>query len=310
MVCFDQNLRILDNLLLESDFEMIEKVNKIERRPEWLKVKPFTGERFHDLTKKMRGNKLHTVCEEANCPNRGECFNAGTATFLLMGSKCTRNCRFCDIEVGRPAHIDPEEPRKVAETSAYLGLDHVVVTSVTRDDLPDEGAGHFAQTVTAIKELMPEATIEILIPDMHARPSLLEVVLQSAPSVFNHNIETVPRLYPAVRPAAKYQRSLDVLSYAVENYPDIITKTGIMLGLGEREEELHSLFEDIAEIGVEVLTMGQYLAPSKQHHPVIKYASPREFNDLADIARGKGIKTVVAGPLVRSSYKAGDIFRK
>lgn len=285
-------------------------IEQSARRPKWLKVKPFTGERYHDLTKKMRGLNLHTVCEEANCPNRGECFNSGTATFLLMGPNCTRNCRFCDIEVGRPAHIDPDEPRKVAELSAYLGLDHVVVTSVTRDDLPDEGAAHFARTVEEINKHLPEATVEILTPDFHARPTLLDIALKSKPTVFNHNIETVPRLHPVVRPAAKYERSLKVLTYAVENYPDIVSKSGVMVGLGEKEDELLSLFEDVAEIGVQVLTIGQYLSPSKEHHPIHKYYTPEEFDNLAAAARERGIKTVVAGPLVRSSYKAGDILRK
>ncbi|MCK5125659.1 MAG: lipoyl synthase [candidate division Zixibacteria bacterium] len=281
-----------------------------ERKPAWLKVRPFTGERYNDLHKKLRGLALRTVCEEANCPNRGECFNSGTATFLLMGSKCTRNCKFCDIDTGRPAPLDIDEPQKIAELSAHLGLDHVVVTSVCRDDLPDEGAEHFAQTIKAIKELLPTATVEVLVPDFHGRQNLLETVLQAEPTVFNHNVETVPRLYSTVRSAAKYQRSLDVLSFARENYPNIMTKSGIMLGLGETEEELHSLFEDIAQIGVEVLTIGQYLAPSKQHHPVIKYYSPEEFDRIGDEARALGIKTVVAGPLVRSSYKAADVLRK
>ncbi|MEZ5360140.1 MAG: lipoyl synthase [Candidatus Zixiibacteriota bacterium] len=285
-------------------------IEQTARRPKWLKVKPFTGDRYLDLTKKLRGLTLHTVCEEANCPNRGECFNSGTATFLLMGPKCTRNCRFCDIEVGRPAHLDPDEPRKVAELSAHLGLNHVVVTSVTRDDLPDEGATHFARTVEEIKKALPKATVEILTPDFHARPTLLNIALKSGPTVFNHNLETVPRLHPVVRPAAKYERSLKVLSYAVENYPHIVSKTGIMVGLGEKEEELYSLFTDVAEIGVEVMTIGQYLAPSKDHHPIQKYYSPEEFDALADAARERGIKTVVAGPLVRSSYKAGDVLRK
>ena len=285
-------------------------IDPTARRPSWLKVRPFTGERFHDLTKKLRGLSLHTVCEEANCPNRGECFNAGTATFLLMGPKCTRNCRFCDINVGRPAPLDPDEPRKVAELSAYLGLSHIVITSVSRDDLPDEGASHFARTVEEIKRLLPEATTEILIPDFHARPTLLDIALKAGPDVFNHNVETVPRLHPVVRSAAKYERSLKVLDYSVKNYPHILTKTGIMVGLGEEIRELYDLFEDVAAIGVEVMTIGQYLSPSKEHHPVEKFYSPQEFNDLADAARTRGIKTVVAGPLVRSSYKAHEVLRK
>ena len=278
-----------------------------KRRPPWLKVSAFTGERYLKIRSRLRGMTLHTVCEEANCPNRGECFNSGTATFLLMGPVCSRNCRFCNISPGALPPLDPEEPRKIAEMSAELELSHVVVTSVTRDDLSDEGAGHFRQTVLEIKKALPEATIEILVPDFHARTDLLDLALKSGPTVFNHNVETVPRLYPKVRPQADYQCSLDVLAYAARNYPDIKTKSGLMVGLGETEDELAEVFRDMAAAGVEILTIGQYLAPSKNHYPVDRYYSPEEFETLKSSANSGGIPIVVSAPLVRSSYKAGEL---
>jgi lipoic acid synthetase len=276
------------------------------RRPQWLKVSPFCGERYQQIRSRLRDLTLHTVCEEANCPNRGECFNSGTATFLLMGPICSRNCRFCNIPGGRPGPIDPDEPKNVALVAAELGLDHVVVTSVTRDDLPDEGAGQFRETVIEIRKALPKATIEVLTPDFHARAELLELVLSSEPTVFNHNVETVPRLYPTVRPKADYRRSLDVLEYAAKNYTNIRTKSGLMVGLGESGVELEQVFADLAGIGVEILTIGQYLAPSTNHHPIIRYYSPDEFADLKTAAENRGIPIVVSAPLVRSSYKAGE----
>ncbi len=276
------------------------------RRPKWLKVSPFCGDRYQRIRSRLRDLTLHTVCEEANCPNRGECFNSGTATFLLMGPICSRNCRFCNVTGGRPGPVDPDEPKNVALVSAELGLDHVVVTSVTRDDLPDEGAGQFRETVFEIRNALPEATIEVLTPDFHARPELLDLVLSSGPTVFNHNVETVPRLYRAVRPKADYRRSLDVLEYAAKNYTDIRIKSGLMVGLGESVDELEQVFADLAEIGVEILTIGQYLAPSPTHYPIDRYYSPEEFADLKATAEGRGIPVVVSAPLVRSSYKAGE----
>lgn len=276
------------------------------RRPGWLKVSPFSGERYQQIRSRLRDLTLHTVCEEANCPNRGECFNSGTATFLLMGPICTRNCRFCNIVGGRPGPVDPDEPGNVALVAAELNLDHVVVTSVTRDDLPDEGAGQFRQTVIEIRKALPKATIEILTPDFHARTELLDLVLSSQPTVFNHNVETVPRLYPTVRPKADYRRSLDVLEYAASNYGNIRAKSGLMVGLGESIDEIEGVFSDLAGIGVEILTIGQYLAPSKKHHPIIRYYTPDEFTDLKALAENRGIPVVVSAPLVRSSYKAGE----
>lgn len=280
--------------------------NERIRRPRWLKVSPFCGDRYQQIQSRLRELTLHTVCEEANCPNRGECFNSGTATFLLMGPICSRNCRFCNIAGGRPASLDPDEPRNIALVAAELELDHVVVTSVTRDDLPDEGAGQFRRTVIEIRRILPQATIELLTPDFHARTNLLDMVLSCGPTVFNHNVETVPRLYPTVRPKADYRRSLEVLAYASENYGSIRTKSGLMVGLGESVEELRQVFADLAGIGVEILTIGQYLAPSKNHHPIIRYYAPDEFAELKASAERQGIPTVISAPLVRSSYRAGE----
>ena len=277
------------------------------RRPPWLKVSPFSGDRYQKIRSRLRGLTLHTVCEEANCPNRGECFNSGTATFLLMGPVCSRNCRFCNITGGAPEPLDPEEPQKVAMLAKELGLSHVVVTSVTRDDLPDQGANQFHRTVIEIRKALPKATVELLIPDFHAQRELLDIVLNSRPDVFNHNVETVPRLYPMVRPQADYRCSLDVLSYASGNYPEIRTKSGIMVGLGETDEELAGVFGDLAAAGVEILTIGQYLAPTKRHYPISRYYSPEEFEALKQSANDRGIPIVVSAPLVRSSYRAGTL---
>ena len=255
----------------------------------------------------MRGMTLHTVCEEANCPNRGECFNSGTATFLLMGPVCSRDCRFCNVSGGKPHPLDPDEPRKVARVAAELGLSHVVVTSVTRDDLPDEGAQHFRETIAQIGQALPQATIEVLTPDFHARRDLLDLVLEAAPTVFNHNVETVPRLYPQVRPQADYRRSLEVLAYAAGQYPHVKVKSGLMVGLGETHGELHGVFGDLASAGVAMITIGQYLPPTRAHVPLERYYTPDEFAGLKSAAEDRGIPIVVSGPLVRSSYRAGTL---
>ncbi|MEE9442882.1 MAG: lipoyl synthase [candidate division Zixibacteria bacterium] len=279
------------------------------RRPPWFKVTAFGGDKYHDVRKRLRGLTLHTVCEEANCPNRGECFNAGTASFLLLGPKCTRNCRFCDIASGKPNPLDPTEPVKVAEMVEYLDLSHVVLTSVTRDDLPDQGSRQFARTVAEIKRRLPQATTEILTPDFHARPELIDLALSERPTVFNHNVETIPRLYPEARPQSEYKRSLRVLEYVIINYPIILVKSGIMVGLGETVSELNELFADLAAIKVKVLTIGQYLSPSKQHAPVRKYYTPEEFSQFAIQAENSGIEKVISGPLVRSSYRAHEVLQ-
>ena len=275
------------------------------RKPPWLRVSGFSGQGFEEVTRILKSHGLNTVCQEANCPNRGECFNRGTATFLIMGPTCTRNCRFCDIRPGEPKPLDPEEPARLAEVASLLKLRHVVVTSVTRDDLPDGGVRQFAETVRRLRERLPEATVEILTPDFRGVEDAVAVLVDSRPDVFNHNIETVPRLYPAVRPGADYRRSLDLLR-AVADRSDILTKSGVMLGMGETLEELEGVFEDLARCRVSLLTIGQYLAPSRQHFPVVRYLTPAEFADIGRIARRSGIAQVMSGPLVRSSYRADE----
>jgi lipoic acid synthetase len=224
-----------------------------------------------------------------------------------MGPNCTRGCSFCDISGGKPKPLDPEEPANVARMAAEMELSHVVVTSVDRDDLSDEGAEHFQQTVYEIKKALPEATIELLTPDFHAREELLKTILDSGPNVFNHNVETVPRLYPEVRPQADYRCSLDVLAFASRNYPEIKTKSGLMVGLGETTEELAFVFTDLAAVGVKILTIGQYLPPSRRYYPLDRYYTPEEFVSLKQTAQDRGIPIVVSGPLVRSSYRAGSL---
>jgi len=283
------------------------ETNPPGRRPPWLKVTAFGGERYHKIRRQLRGLTLHTVCEEANCPNRGECFNSGTATFLLMGPICSRDCRFCNITGGRPAPLDPDEPIHIAQLAAELKLSHVVITSVTRDDLPDEGAGQFRRTVLAVRDLLPEATVEVLTPDFNGRAELIEQVLASGPTVFNHNVETAPRLYPMVRPQADFRRSLSVLAYAAQNHPEIQVKSGLMVGLGEEKAELDEVFTALKNAGVKMLTIGQYLPPTRRHYPLVRYYTPEEFSELRTMAQRRGIPIVVSGPLVRSSYRAADL---
>ena len=273
------------------------------RKPDWLKVSGFSGRGYEQINHLLRQYGLNTVCQAANCPNRGECFNRGTATFLIMGPRCTRNCRFCDVQPGRPAPLDPSEPENVAAVSEQLKLKHVVVTSVTRDDLPDGGTAHFAATVAAIRERLPAATVEILTPDFKKVPEAVDRIIEMRPDVFNHNIETVPRLYRSVRPAADYRRSLDLLA-EVGRRSEIVTKSGLMVGLGEERSEMLVVFADLARAGVKLLTIGQYLAPSKEHHPVVRYVTPDEFDDYGREAKRAGIPQVFSAPLVRSSYKA------
>jgi lipoic acid synthetase len=278
-------------------------VNDWAKKPEWLKVRAFGGEGYEAVSRVLRRHRLNTVCQAANCPNRGECFDQGTATFLIMGPRCTRNCRFCDIQPGSPAELDSCEPERVAEAASDLKLRHVVVTSVTRDDLPDGGARHFAATVRAIKDRLPQSTVEILTPDFRGKPEAVAIIAGCSPDVFNHNLETVPRLYPTVRAGADYQVSLSLLR-EVQRQSGFVTKSGLMVGLGETTEELDSVFWDLAYTGVSLLTIGQYLAPSREHHPVARYLSPDEFGELGQMAKAAGIKEVLSGPLVRSSYHA------
>ncbi len=259
---------------------------------------------------KMLGRlHLSTVCQSAHCPNLGECFNRGTATFMILGDQCTRNCRFCAVaHAETPPAPDENEPEQVARAAAELGLRHVVVTSVTRDDLVDGGAGQFARTVAAIRKICPESAVEILVPDFNGDPRALGAVCDARPDVFNHNVETVPRLYPEVRPQAVYERSLAVLEYAVG--AGLTTKSGLMLGLGETPDELDLVFADLVHAGCTILTMGQYLAPSKAHAAVKRYVPPQQFDDLGERARKMGFKAVFAGPFVRSSYRADEIYQK
>jgi lipoic acid synthetase len=273
------------------------------RLPPWLRAKSGHWERVHAMRVLLTESRLTTVCEEARCPNQGECWTRGTATFMLLGDTCTRSCGFCAVATGRPAPPDPAEPRQVAETSRRLGLRFVVMTSVARDDLPDGGAAHFAATVRAIQEVNPGAQVEVLVPDFKASPDSIRTVVASRPTIFNHNLETVERLTRQVRVQARYRRSLEVLRLA-KAMGQPVTKTGIMLGLGEIEEEVLGLLRDARAVACDVLTIGQYLQPTKAHLPVVEYVHPDRFKALEAAARSLGFKAVYAGPLVRSSYHA------
>jgi lipoic acid synthetase len=281
----------------------MDQKTKPRRKPAWLKVKAAGGENFSRVNRLLRQHGLNTVCHEANCPNRGECFGKGTATFLILGPSCTRNCRFCDVQPGRPVSPDPTEPTRLAEAAADLDLVHVVVTSVTRDDLPDGGAGQFAACITELRKVLPKSTVEVLTPDFKNAPDGLQIVMEAGPDIFNHNVETVSRLYPRVRPGADYSISLKLLADAKQEF-GAVTKSGVIVGLGESYKELVEVFGDLASHGVTILTIGQYLSPSKDHLPVERYVPPEEFDSLAKEARASGIETVFSGPLVRSSYMA------
>lgn len=274
------------------------------RHPEWIKVRAPYGEAFFETKRLVQNLRLHTVCEEAHCPNVGECWSHHTATFMLLGDVCTRNCGFCAVAHGRPTAVDPYEPQRVAEAVVRLGLRHVVVTSVDRDDLPDGGAAHFARTAEAIKKRVPECRVEVLVPDFQGDAAAVETVAEAPIDILNHNTETVPRLYKRVRPGAKYERSLELLRRAKEYRPALLTKTGLMLGLGEELEEVRAVFADIAATGCNILTLGQYLRPSGSHLPVERYLSPAEFAALRAEALPLGFRHVESGPLVRSSYHA------
>jgi lipoic acid synthetase len=275
-----------------------------ERKPPWLKV-PFPGgAQYLRVKGLLRSSGLHTVCEEARCPNVGECFEGGTATFLILGDICTRACAFCAVNSGRPAGLDAAEPLRVARAASRLGLRHAVVTSVTRDDLPDGGASIFAATIRAIRRLSPGTSVEVLIPDFQGSRDALAAVMAARPDVLNHNLETVPRLYRRVRPRAVYGRSLDLLARAKEMDGDVKTKSGLMVGLGEEREELLAVMADLVAVGCQVLTIGQYLQPTARHLPVARYYHPDEFAELAREGRRLGFRHVESGPLVRSSYHA------
>ena len=277
------------------------------KKPDWLKVQ-YNREAVEEVAKLMKDLKLNTVCKEANCPNLGECYKKHTATFMVMGSACTRNCRFCNVSCAKPQPLDPDEPRHLAEVAKKLGLRHVVVTQVTRDDLPDGGAAHMAAVVRAVHETCPGTTVEVLISDLKGSEDALRVVLEAKPEVLNHNVEMVPRLYHDVRPQARYERSLKVLSDSKKFAPGILTKTGFMLGLGETDDEVYALMDDIRATGCDILTISQYLQPTPQHWPLQRYVTPEEFARLKDIAMEKGFKFVASSPLVRSSYRAAEAF--
>ncbi len=272
------------------------------KRPDWLKVKLPTGENYSDVRQLMRNQHLNTVCEEARCPNIAECWNARSATFMILGDTCTRSCGFCNIKVGIPNTLDLDEPRRVAESVKELNLRHVVITSVNRDELKDGGAFIFAETISLIRNAMPETTIEILIPDFRGVIEAFDIIMKNPPDILNHNLETIPRLYHVVRPQAKYERSLKLIRWFKERY--LKTKSGIMVGIGEKPEEVLSLMHDLVEHGCDILTIGQYLQPTKNHLPVDRFVTPEEFNMYKEEGLKIGFKIVESSPLVRSSYHA------
>jgi lipoyl synthase len=275
-----------------------------KRKPEWLKVRLPAGNNYNRLKNLMREQGLHTVCEEAMCPNIGECWNRGTATFLLMGDTCTRSCGFCHIKTGRPQRLDEDEPRRVAESVLAMHLTHCVLTSVNRDELPNGGAHIFANTIREIRQRLPHCTIEVLIPDFKGNLAALKEVMDARPEILNHNTETVPRLYRTVRPQANYQQTLQVFSNAKILDPGTLTKSGIMVGLGETKEEVLAVMRDMRAHQLDILTIGQYLRPSPLHLPVYRYVHPSEFQEFHDLGLELGFKWVESGPLVRSSYHA------
>jgi lipoic acid synthetase len=279
-------------------------------KPEWLRIRIRADERQHEVEEILNRLSLHTVCEEACCPNRMECFGKRTATFMILGRTCTRNCTFCNVEKGSPQEVDPDEPAHVAQAVLELQLKHTVITSVTRDDLPDGGATHFARVVEEIRKLDKKNIIEVLIPDFQGNRDSLLTVIKSKPDIINHNLETVPRLYSTVRPMAVYERSLQLISRISELDNGIYTKSGIMVGLGESGEEVEGVFRDLRSASCDILTVGQYLAPSRLHHPVVEYVHPDIFAEYGKRALKMGFRYVASAPLVRSSYQAEKVFEK
>ena len=285
---------------------MLVTIEQKTPRPAWLKAPAPVGENYRDLKKLVESLALHTVCESAACPNIGDCWNRRTATFMILGNVCTRRCGFCAVQKGAPLAVDYDEPRRVAEACRALGLKFAVVTSVNRDDRKDGGAELFALTIRAIRELNPGCGVEVLVPDFQGSHSAMDIVLDAAPDVLNHNTETVPRLYRQVRLGARYERSLDILAYAKRMRPEIPTKSGLMLGLGETPQEVLGVMRDLRESQVNVLTLGQYLRPSPKHLPILRYVPQEEFDDLKRLGYELGFRHVESGPLVRSSYHAAD----
>lgn len=280
------------------------------KRPDWIKVKAPVSKGYQSTKSLIKDLNLNTVCEEAACPNIGECWEKKHATVMILGSVCTRSCAFCNVKTGRPDLLDPHEPERLATGIRKLGLEHVVITSVDRDDLPDGGAGHFANCIRAIRDASPKTTIEILTPDFLRKEGAVEVVIAAEPDVYNHNIETVPSLYRKIRPGARYFHSLSMLHDVKKLAPNIFTKSGIMVGLGETTAEILQVMDDLRAANVDFMTIGQYLQPTKRHAKVNRYATPDEFKYLERVARTKGFLMVSSSPLTRSSYHAGDDFRK
>jgi lipoic acid synthetase len=288
--------------------EVSRKKQRSSRHPRWLRLRAADPDRVGGMEEKLRDWNLGTVCQSAHCPNLGECFSRGTATFMILGTVCCRRCRFCAVDKGSPKPPDPDEPERVARATQAMGLQYVVVTSVTRDDLPDGGAEHFARTIRSIRDHCPGVKVEVLVPDLQGSHRALQTVCDAAPDVFNHNVETVPRLYETVRPQADYRRSLDVLARAAEQ--GLTTKSGLMLGLGESSREIWEVLGDLRRAGCTYLTLGQYLAPSNRHVPVHRYVPPEEFERWGETARAMGFREVASGPLVRSSYRAEELFEQ
>jgi lipoic acid synthetase len=280
------------------------------RKPDWIRVKAPNSAGYHDTRRLMREKGLHTVCEEAACPNIGECWQKKHATVMILGDTCTRACAFCNVKTGMPRAVDPHEPQHLAEAIAEMGLEHVVITSVDRDDLPDGGATQFARCIKAIRAVAPSTTIEILTPDFLRKKGALEIVVEARPDVYNHNLETVPRLYRTVRPGARYFHSLRLLQRVKELDPSLFTKSGIMVGLGEERREIFQVMDDMRSADIDFLTVGQYLQPTPRHHKVERFVPPGDFDSYARMARAKGFLLVSASPLTRSSYHAGDDFAR
>jgi len=283
----------------------VEKTGELLRKPSWIRAKLPSGPEVSRIKRILRDRKLSSVCEEGQCPNLGECFSHGTATFMIMGDICTRRCPFCDVAHGKPQPLDEQEPKQLAEAIADMSLKYVVVTSVDRDDLRDGGAAHFASCISETRRLSPQTTIEVLVPDFRGRMDVaLEEMAVAPPDVFNHNLETVPRLYKQARPGADYQWSLDLLKQFKAQHPEVPTKSGIMLGLGEEMDEVKAVMQDLRDHGCDMLTLGQYLQPSRDHLPVKRYYTPKEFDELRVLGEAMGFSNVASGPMVRSSYHA------
>ena len=276
------------------------------RKPEWLKIKIKAGHNKVNISNILKKYNLNTVCAEAGCPNECDCFNRGTATFMILGKNCTRNCKFCKVTKAEPEEVNPQEPNNIAKAIKEMNLKHTVITSVTRDDLPDGGASHFASTISEIKKICPQVTVEVLIPDFEGNYDSLKKVIDAKPNVLNHNVETIPDLYSAVRPMAVYERSLELLKRVKEIDSSIYTKSGFMVGLGENEDQVIELLKDLKNVKCDIITIGQYLQPSKDHYKVVEYVHPDKFKKYENIAKDMGFKYIASGPLVRSSYHAED----